>query len=65
MVIRTEARVEGILEMSGNSLICVTDEDRRFILKIQTRIKIGYLNINIIKIEDAEYDFRSRIDDTD
>jgi len=61
LVIRPEARFEGILKTSGDSLIWVTNDERHFILKIETKIKIGYLNINIIKLEDPEYDYPSRI----
>lgn len=55
LVIRPIARFEGILQTSGDSTIWVTDDPRHFILKLETKIKIGYLVGKIKKIEDKEY----------
>lgn len=55
LVIRPIARFEGILQTSGDSTIWVTDDPRHFILRLETKIKIGYLVGKIKKIEDPEY----------
>ena len=62
LVVQPEARFEGILKMSGDSLIWVTDDPRHFVLQVETKIKIGYLKLNVLKIEDPTYGFPSRIE---
>ena len=55
LVIRPITRFEGILQTSGDSTIWVTDDERHFVLQVETKIKIGYLKGQVIKIEDPEY----------
>lgn len=55
LVVRPIARFEGILKTSGDSTIWLTDDERHFILRLETKIKIGYLVGEVKKIEDPEY----------
>lgn len=61
LVIRPEARFQGILTTSGESKVWVTDDERHFILQLETKIKLGSLKGHIVKIEDPDYTFPSRI----
>ncbi|OGP05364.1 MAG: hypothetical protein A2Z91_08545 [Deltaproteobacteria bacterium GWA2_38_16] len=55
LVVRPIAKFEGILQTSGDSTIWVTDDDRHFVLQLETKIKIGYVVAKLKKIEDSEY----------
>lgn len=55
IVVRPIARFEGILKTSGDSTVWLTDDERRFILRLETKIKIGYLVGDVKKIETPDY----------
>ena len=55
LVIRPEAQFEGILKTSGDSLVWLSDDERHFIVRLETKIKIGYLRAEVISIEDPDY----------
>ena len=61
IVVRPQALFEGMLKTSGDSLIWLTDDERHFVLKVKTKIKIGSLNINVKEILDPTYTFPSRL----
>lgn len=41
VVLKPEARFRGVLQKSGESLIWLTDDDRRFLVRLEAKIKIG------------------------
>ena len=55
LVIRPVAKLEGILQTSGDSTIWLTNDERHLVLQVETKIKIGYLKGKVVKIEDPEY----------
>ncbi len=54
IVVRPVARFEGILQTSGDSTIWLSNDDRHFILKLETKIKLGYLMGMVKNIEKGE-----------
>lgn len=65
LVVRPEARFQGILKMSGDSLIWVTDDPRHFILQLVSKVKIGRLFGRIIDIQAPTYTYPSMLSEED
>ncbi len=49
--LKPEAATRGVLERKGDSYMWVTDDDRRFLVKIEAKVKIGYVVVELKKIE--------------
>jgi len=49
--IKPEVRYHGILKKAGDSFIWLTDDDRRFILRMEARVKIGTVSVELIRLE--------------
>jgi hypothetical protein len=50
-VVRPELKSEGLLKKGGDSFIWFTDDDRRFPVKLEARVRIGSISAELIKIE--------------
>src|SRR3989338_3265834 len=57
IVVRPTAKFEGQMQTSGDTKIWFTDDDRRFLVQLETKVKIGYLMGKVKTIEDMEYVF--------
>jgi hypothetical protein len=49
--LKPEAATRGVLERKGDSYMWLTDDDRRFLVKIEAKVKIGYVVAELKKIE--------------
>jgi hypothetical protein len=49
--LKPEAATRGVLERKGDSYMWLTDDDRRFLVKIEAKVKIGYVVVELKKIE--------------
>lgn len=49
--LKPEAATRGVLEKKGDSYMWLTDDDRRFLVKIEAKVKIGYVVAELKKIE--------------
>jgi hypothetical protein len=49
--VKPEAATRGVLERKGDSYMWLTDDDRRFLVKIEAKVKIGYVVAELKKIE--------------
>jgi hypothetical protein len=49
--VKPEAATRGVLERKGDSYMWLTDDDRRFLVKIEAKVKIGYVIAELKKIE--------------
>jgi hypothetical protein len=53
-VIRPSIELEGIFKPMGDILIWVSDDERRYILKIESKIRIGTLRTQVVSIEPGQ-----------
>lgn len=51
IVIKPQMKFEGIIKQQGDSFIWLTDDDRRFMVRVEAKVKIGYVVGSILKIE--------------
>ncbi len=51
IVIKPETKFQGILQKRGDSFIWLTDDDRRFVVRVEARVKIGSVFGTLKKIE--------------
>jgi hypothetical protein len=49
--VKPEVRYHGILKKAGDSFIWMTDDDRRFILRMEARVKIGTVTVDLNRLE--------------
>ncbi len=54
IVVKPEFEVDGVFKPVGDIFFWLTDDDRKFIVKIESEIKIGTLVMEATKIERAE-----------
>lgn len=51
VVVKTEIMTKGVFTPVGDILIWLSDDDRKFVLRIESKIKIGTLITEIVKLE--------------
>jgi hypothetical protein len=51
LVLKPETRFEGVLQKRGDSFIWITDDDRRVVVKIEAKVRIGTVNAKLRKFE--------------
>lgn len=49
--LKPEAATHGVLERKGDSFIWVSDDDRRFLLRVEAKVKIGSVIAQLKKVE--------------
>jgi hypothetical protein len=49
--VKPEAATRGVLERKGNSYIWLSDDDRRFLVRLEAQVKIGTIVVRLKKIE--------------
>jgi len=49
--IKPEVRYHGILKKAGDSFLWLTDDDRRFILRMEARVRIGTVSVELNRLE--------------
>lgn len=55
IVIRPQTRYNGVLKQEqGDSFIWLTDDDRRFVVRLEAKVKIGYVAAQLKKVELGE-----------
>lgn len=51
VVLKPEAKFRGVLEKKGDSYLWFTDDDRRFLVRIEARVRIGTVVANLKRVE--------------
>jgi len=51
VVVRPEMKFQGILKKQGDSFIWLTDDDRRFVVRLEAKVRIGTIIATLKKVE--------------
>lgn len=51
VVVKPETRFQGVLQKKGDSYIWLTDDDRRYIVRLEAKVRIGTVNVKLKKVE--------------
>ncbi|MEO5968517.1 MAG: DUF3108 domain-containing protein [Bdellovibrionia bacterium] len=51
LVIKPEMKYQGVLKKSGDSFLWLTDDDRRIPLRLEAKVRIGYVVANLKRVE--------------
>jgi hypothetical protein len=49
--LKIETRYNGVIQQNGDSFIWLTDDDRRFIVRLEAEVKIGSLRIRLTELD--------------
>ncbi len=51
IVIQPDTKFQGVLRKNGDSFLWLTDDDRRFPVRLEAKVKIGTVVANLVRIE--------------
>jgi hypothetical protein len=51
VVVKPQTKFQGVLEKKGDSFIWLTDDDRRFVVRLEAKVKIGTVVANLKSVE--------------
>jgi len=51
IVLSPDMKFEGVLKKKGENLLWITDDERRFIIQMEAKVKIGLVKATLIKLE--------------
>jgi hypothetical protein len=51
IVLKPETKYQGILQKRGDSFVWLTDDDRRYLIRLEAKVKIGAVVANLKKVE--------------
>jgi hypothetical protein len=51
LVIKPQVQLRGIAQTMGDIYMWISDDDRKFLLKLEAKIKIGYLKSEVVEID--------------
>ena len=57
VVIKPEFEIDGVFDPTGDIYFWLSDDDRKHIVRIESKIKIGTIKLNLIKYKKGKWEY--------